>query len=97
MTDPQRVVLGEGRTASRVVFPPPAGDLVGETAGFLVTHPGADGEPCLSPSGHFIPTHSESPVRWTIDSMQPLTLSPSLACRVCGDHGFIREGRWVPA
>lgn len=93
----QQVVLGEGRTASRVVFPPAAGNLVGETAGFLVTHPGADGQPCLSPSGHFIPTHAESAVRWTIESMQPLTLSPSLACRVCGDHGFIREGRWVPA
>lgn len=26
-----------------------------------------------------------------------LTLSPSLLCRTCGDHGFIRDGRWVPA
>jgi hypothetical protein len=27
----------------------------------------------------------------------PLTISPSLACRRCPSHGFIREGRWVPA
>jgi hypothetical protein len=26
-----------------------------------------------------------------------LTVSPSLLCRTCGNHGFIRDGRWVPA
>lgn len=35
--------------------------------------------------------------RWQVASEDPLTLSPSLLCRVCGDHGFIREGRWVKA
>lgn len=34
---------------------------------------------------------------WQVQSWEPLTLSPSLLCRVCGDHGFIREGKWVPA
>lgn len=34
---------------------------------------------------------------WRVESWDPLTLSPSLLCRRCGDHGFIREGRWVPA
>jgi hypothetical protein len=33
---------------------------------------------------------------WQVESWEPLTLSPSLLCH-CGDHGFIREGRWVPA
>lgn len=33
---------------------------------------------------------------WTVESWEPLTLSPSLLC-ACGDHGYIREGRWVPA
>lgn len=32
---------------------------------------------------------------WELISDNPVTLSPSLACRVCGDHGFIREGKWV--
>jgi len=32
---------------------------------------------------------------WTVESLDPLTLSPSLLCRACGDHGFIRAGRWV--
>ena len=34
---------------------------------------------------------------WTVESWEPLTLSPSLLCRACGDHGFIREGKWVAA
>jgi hypothetical protein len=33
---------------------------------------------------------------WTVESWDPLTLSPSILCG-CGDHGFIKEGRWVPA
>lgn len=34
---------------------------------------------------------------WKVESLEPLTLSPSLLCTVCGDHGFIREGKWVKA
>ena len=35
--------------------------------------------------------------RWTVESMEPLTMAPSLLCKLCGDHGFIRGGRWVRA
>lgn len=28
---------------------------------------------------------------------QHLTLAPSLACRNCPSHGFIRDGQWVDA
>jgi hypothetical protein len=31
--------------------------------------------------------------KWRVLSLDPLTLSPSLACH-CGDHGFIVGGRW---
>ena len=34
---------------------------------------------------------------WDIKSEDPLTLEPSILCTVCGDHGFIRLGRWVVA
>lgn len=37
------------------------------------------------------------PTGWTVEHWVPLTLSPSLRCTVCGRHGFIRAGRWVPA
>lgn len=33
---------------------------------------------------------------WQVQSFDPLTISPSLLCG-CGDHGFIRDGLWVPA
>lgn len=34
---------------------------------------------------------------WQVISREPLTISPSVACGTCGHHGFIRDGRWVPA
>lgn len=33
----------------------------------------------------------------TIVSVDPLTITPSLACEVCGWHGFVTNGRWVDA
>lgn len=33
---------------------------------------------------------------WTVNSLDPLDLSPSLLCGCCGHHGWIRGGRWVP-
>lgn len=35
--------------------------------------------------------------RWKLENESPLTISPSVLCRNCGLHGFIREGTWVPA
>lgn len=34
---------------------------------------------------------------WKVHSFEPLTLSPSIHRTDCGCHGFIREGRWIPA
>jgi hypothetical protein len=34
---------------------------------------------------------------WTVEQLEPLTLSPSVLCRRCGNHGWIRDGRWQPA
>lgn len=35
--------------------------------------------------------------RWHLVSGDPLTIEPSILCRTCGLHGWIRQGRWVPA
>jgi hypothetical protein len=46
-----------------------------------------------------VPTEArceDTPV-WKVQSMAPLTLVESLLCRTCGNHGYIKEGRWVPA
>jgi hypothetical protein len=34
---------------------------------------------------------------WKVESEVPFTISPSILCRACGDHGFIRDGKWVRA
>ena len=34
--------------------------------------------------------------RWVVECWEPLTCSPSLLCH-CGDHGFIRNGKWEKA
>jgi hypothetical protein len=37
--------------------------------------------------------------RWTIQSIEPLTVTPSIWCKPpggCGLHGWIKKGVWVP-
>ncbi len=34
---------------------------------------------------------------WIVESYEPLTVSPSLLCKLCGDHGFIKNGKWIKA
>lgn len=34
---------------------------------------------------------------WDVQSLDPLTITPSVLCRTCGDHGHITNGKWVPA
>jgi hypothetical protein len=57
----------------------------GMTAGFV---------PFDTPEARAVTTDGP---KWSVESWDPLTLSPSLACRSCSHHGFIRNGRWVPA
>lgn len=38
----------------------------------------------------------DRPNTWDVQSWDPLTISPSVLCS-CGDHGWIREGRWTAA
>lgn len=51
--------------------------------------------------GHNAPKRADgSPGHvWTLVSVDPLEMEPSLLCTMpgCGDHGFIRGGRWVRA
>ena len=68
--------------------------------GLLVDHAKPGGGPCDGGAVTFdsAVARQVDPARpkWTIESLDPLTISPSLLCQ-CGDHGFIRDGRWVPA
>jgi len=100
VTGEQVIDLGHGHTLTLCRWPDivvPAGGEPFHAAD--VDHPTPDGRPC---SGHVtldVPAMREmwpDVPRWTVESWEPLTLSPSLLCW-CGDHGFVREGRWVPA
>jgi hypothetical protein len=34
---------------------------------------------------------------WTVEQEEPLTVFPSIKCRRCGLHGWIRNGKWEVA
>jgi hypothetical protein len=74
-----------------------------EKAGLFDGHFGPDGNPCCGSVTFDLPEvrralgDREGPF-WQVESLDiaTLTISPSLLCG-CGDHGFIRNGRWIPA
>lgn len=49
--------------------------------------------------GAFIPLATSTGYRnhWTLVSEEPLTIRPSVHFVDCGVHGFITDGKWVPA
>ncbi len=92
-----RIDIGEGHSIEFLEYKDD------KRAGLSDYHVKPDGSPC----GGFVsfrggawskefegnPDHQS----WEVASWEPLTISPSLLCRVCGDHGFIRDGKWVKA
>jgi hypothetical protein len=73
-----------------------------EKAGAQIYHPNLKqpGTECASGINFDIPEMQgifEGRTMWQVQSWDPLTINPSLLCLTCGDHGFIREGKWVPA
>jgi hypothetical protein len=103
---PETIDLGDGHSLRWLRWAPD--DLPGnrelygvplpvvERAGAVVVH-GPPDEPCEGVV-HFAGTRLQefSPKMnfWTVESWDPLTLSPSILCKRCGDHGHIRNGRW---
>lgn len=68
-------------------------------AGLTVSHLDKGGNECMSGIWFDLPELKvmDERHRWKVESWEPLTISPSLLCMRCGDHGFIRSGLWVPA
>jgi hypothetical protein len=53
-------------------------------------------------SGGYVSLNPDDGTHWTVEAgeagtWEGLTLSPSVLCRRCGHHGWIRDGRWVDA
>lgn len=49
------------------------------------------------PEAHFADVKYGTQSRHMLVSESPLTIAPSLACRTCPSHGFVRDGKWVDA
>jgi len=98
--------LGHGHIGSWVSWAPdrdlnPQYDGVPsvERYGLLIKHAKPDGNPCMGSVTFASETAkkvSPDTATWDVESWAPLSLSPSILCS-CGDHGWIRDGRWVPA
>lgn len=65
----------------------------GEVVGLIEAHRQADGEWCRG-GIYWVQIREGAPI-WTLVSLDPLHVEPSLLCRRCGSHGFIRGGTWV--
>lgn len=64
-----------------------------ECVGGTITHKKPDGSWCQGWIGF---VDGFGPPTWSVESWDPLSCSPSFLCH-CGDHGFIKGGRWVRA
>ncbi|MGZ6376665.1 MAG: hypothetical protein ACXWPI_18345 [Ktedonobacterales bacterium] len=86
----ERIDIGDGHTLRAIVWP---GDE--HPSGWEVFHPSKKepGKEC----GCGVWVARRIGQMWTLESWEPLTISPSVLCLQCGDHGFIRNGRWVSA
>lgn len=73
----------------------------GDLYGWIIEHDRPDGKPVQSHSGRCEGSFSVIPDdqgrAWTVVQVNPLTLNPSLVCTDCGVHGWVRDGKWVPA
>jgi hypothetical protein len=92
-TESERIDLGDNHSAV-IRY------MDGEPWGIAYEHQKPDGTPCITASWlpfdirYGEPRDAEG---WTLHSLDPLHIEPSVLCRACGDHGFIRDGRWVRA
>jgi hypothetical protein len=112
MTPPDGAVdLGDGHWVTWFVWSPdrdlnpqhvglddldPAGVIVWHQARTLADDAECKGAVTFTPPGTHRHLFAGRPT-WEVESLDPLTISPSVLCRRCGDHGFIRGGRWVRA
>jgi hypothetical protein len=74
-------------------------NIPGETTHNLDTESHPEGSDSAGPdwcAGYIRWVADRNKPVWTLVSLEPLEVSPSLLCH-CGHHGFILRGRWQPA
>jgi hypothetical protein len=92
-SDPRTMDLGHSVLAQ---FYGLHGSAESVKAGILYEHPDGKGGRCWG-GVSFKGVNPADPRGWDVQSLDPLTISPSVLCLSCQHHGFIREGKWVPA
>jgi hypothetical protein len=86
-----KIDIGHGVTLIPMVYE-------GQVVGLIEEHDDNAGARCSGYVRLRIPLNDTTTrPSWAVESEEPLTLSPSVLCTTCGHHGFIREGKWVPA
>jgi hypothetical protein len=89
----RRIDIGDSHVL--VLITPPGAT---EPTGVEVEHLTPAGKRCMGWISLDVARNADLPEarKWQVQSWDPLTLSPSLLCG-CGDHGFVRGWRWIPA
>lgn len=88
------ISIGEGHAITFVEYR-------GDTAGIDEYHRKPDGIWCAGwvcfKGSAWQKAFGDSIESWDVIKREPLTLQPSIRCKACGSHGYITEGKWVPA
>lgn len=89
--------IGHGHFVNGIVA-----EEFGPVIGYHVWHDCVGGKP--QPGGVYLDVpelpgwmREDGRPTWQLISREPLHIEPSVLCRACNDHGFIRGGRWEPA
>lgn len=73
----------------------------GEVSGVQIFHKRPDGTQCHV--YHWVTLKDRSwdrefkgglAITWEVVQDEPLTLKGSIKCQYCGDHGYVRDGKW---
>ena len=65
----------------------------GEIEGCRILHPKGSNATDSYPNSNWC-VGSIDFTRWTLHSLEPLHVEPSILC-ICGSHGYIRNGKWI--
>lgn len=88
-TRSEQMHLGHGHTFEAIT------DKDEQLIGWLHTHPDARNPRILCQSFCAVRPLNGAPVHQVLCA-DPLTLTPSLQCRMCGAHGNVTDGKWEP-
>lgn len=91
----ERIDIGHGHTIRFVEYEDDKRTAINDC------HLNKDGKECAGfipfKDGAWAKKFNNKITAWDVVSLEPLTLTPSILCTACGDHGFITDGKWVPA